>query len=345
MTDLTNKFHNEIAQIFAQQKLPEKIAIGVSGGCDSVALLFLLQDFCQKNNIKLFAVTIDHKIRENSTNEALELQNILHKNNIFHHILEIPNNKIPQSNIEANLREIRYELLHDFCQKNQVEFLFLGHIQSDIAENFIIRLFRGSGFDGLSSIAKISDYKNIKLVRPLLDITKDELKNFLQEKNIKWFEDETNKDEKFLRNKIRNFLDTFEEKDVICKRIKTTSDDISNIRDEFDDEMLKAAADIVQIYENRFITINIAQLSELEEKTALKILALTLMEIGQKPYKPRLEKLQRFYHWIIDNEDHRPRNFYNCIAKSYSENKIAIYNETNPHQKIPQLNTILKKIL
>lgn len=342
MSILTIALEQEIASIFSH--LPKRIAVAVSGGCDSLSLTFLLHEFCLKHHIELYAVTIDHKVRESSTPQSLALHQLLRSHHISHDVIAIDEQQIPQANIEANLRQVRYELLHNFCQKNHIVHLFLGHIQSDIAENFIIRLFRGSGLDGLSSIAKISDYNTIKLVRPLLNVNKDELKNFLQEKNIIWFEDETNQDEKFLRNKIRNFLNTFEDKDVICKRIKNTSDDIAKIRDNFDEEMLKAAADILEMHEERFITINIFQLTELEEKTALKIIALTLMEIGQKPYKPRLEKLQRFYHWIIDNEDHRPRNFYNCIAKSYNENKIAIYNEENPHQKIVKFNTIIGKI-
>ena len=344
MKNLTSNFSIKITETFSQEKLPKRLAVAVSGGCDSLALALLLKEFCDENKIELFAVTVDHKMRQVSSKEALELGKILKKQKISHQILEINSEKIPQTNIEAKLREVRYDLLHSFCVKNKIKFLFLGHIQSDIAENFLIRLFRGSGLDGLSSIAEISDFKKIKLVRSLLDVTKDELKNYLQEKNIKWFEDESNKDEKFLRNKIRNFFEQFEEKNLIQKRIKTATDEIAKMRDLFDDLMLKEAKKILK-FQNGFLTINLKKFAKTEQKIALKILALVLMEVGGKSYKPRLEKLQRFYDFIVENKNHKPRNFYGCMAKSFDESSLVIYNEKNPQKKITEFKTILKKIL
>ena len=141
-------FSQKLTAIFAE-KLPNKIAVAVSGGCDSVSLTMLLDEFCREKKIKLFAVTVDHKMREGSMLEALELGKILAEKKISHEILEISHLEIPQKNIEGLLRELRYGLLHDFCEKNKIEHLFLGHHCGDVAENFLIRLFRGSGLDGL----------------------------------------------------------------------------------------------------------------------------------------------------------------------------------------------------
>lgn len=351
MHNFLNNFTETLDNILPQDNLPKKLAVAISGGCDSLALTILLKEYCTNHNIELFAITVDHKMRVESSKEAKQLGEFLEAKQIFHKILEIDNSKIPEKNIEANLREERYKLLHEFCKNNQIKFLFLGHIQGDIAENFIIRLFRGSGLDGLSSISQLSDFRNIKLVRPLLDNTKDELKNFLSAKNIQWFEDETNADEKFLRNKIRKFFDTFEEKDLIQKRIKNSTDEISQIRDLFDDLMLKEAEKALDLHENGFFTINLSIFSKIEKKISLKILALTLMEVGGKPYKPRLEKLKRFYEWIIKSdgygkEKHKLNNFYGCSAKYFDDNRLAIYregNSVNEHYNI-ELKTVLKTI-
>ena len=86
-------------------------------------------------------------------------------------------NKIPQKNIEAKLRELRYQLMIDYCKKNQISTIFLGHHLGDIAENFLIRLFRGSSIEGLSSINEINEINKIKLIRPLLNFNKNQLKN------------------------------------------------------------------------------------------------------------------------------------------------------------------------
>jgi len=323
-------------------KNTKKIAVGLSGGCDSLALTFILDEFCKKNKIELFAITIDHKVRKESSDEAKELNKILGKKNIVHHIFEVPNDEDFSRNIEANMRNARYNLLYEFCKKERVKHLFLGHHIGDVAENFLIRLFRGSGLDGLSTMAEISDFKDIKLVRPLLDAKKEDLQNYLKVKNISWFEDETNGDEKFLRNKIRNFLNTFEEKDLINQRIKNSSDEISEIRGFFDDKMLLHAKEIIdfQNHEQPKFIIDFAKLFTLEERYALKILALIFQEISQRDYKPRLKELKKFYQ---DLKENKVRDFYGCKVIDSSDKTIEVINHSNNSQDSFYSKTILSK--
>jgi tRNA(Ile)-lysidine synthase len=250
---------------------------------------------------------------------------LLKKFNISHKILSIPKKQIPQKNIEANLREIRYTMLSDFCQKNQIEFLFVGHHLGDIAENFLIRLFRGSGLDGLSPMQKISEINGVKIVRPFLEISKDELKNYLIEKNISWFEDETNDDEKFLRNKIRKFLASFDDKNLLEKRIYNASLEISKTRDFFDEIMNENELEIIEQNADNLTIINRQKLAEINQAIALKILAKILMKIGDKKYKPRKEKLIRFYEYLIADGMIKKREFYGCVCEKYQDEKVKIY--------------------
>jgi tRNA(Ile)-lysidine synthase len=329
MTNFSEEISSKINEIFSKENLkttPKKIAVAVSGGSDSLALTFALNDFCKKNKIKLFAITINHKMREASNLEAKSLNKIFAKQKIAHQILEINWQKKPQSNIESKLRQARYHLLNEFCSKNKIKYLFLGHQLDDVAENFLIRLFRGSGLDGLSSIAEISDFEQIKLVRPLLDITKNQLQAFLNAKKIKWFEDESNLDEKFLRNKIRNFINSFPEENLIKKRIKKAADEISKTRDLFDHKMNEETADIFEFQENK-VLLNLEKFKNAQEKFALKALALVMVRVSKKPYKPRLEKLKLFYNWIISDKAHKPRDFYGCSAKKYNNSQLEITNE------------------
>ena len=134
---------NNIEEVFENFFIKKQIAVAISGGCDSMALTLALNDFCERNKIKIQALTIDHGIRKNSKNEAKKVGELLKKFKIPHKILTILPTQIPQKNIEANLREIRYKILSEFCQKNQIEFLFVGHHLGDIAENFLIRLYNG----------------------------------------------------------------------------------------------------------------------------------------------------------------------------------------------------------
>lgn len=305
-------FFAKIEEIFNKEKLFGNIGVAVSGGADSLALTLLLQEFCKQKKLQLFAVTVDHKMRKSSALEAVELGEILKKRKINHSILKVT--KVPQKNIEAKLREARYELLGEFCKKNKIKHIFLGHHAGDVAENFLIRLFRGSGLDGLSAIRNVAELDGIRLVRPLLDFTKDDLKEFLRSKKVKWFEDETNSDEKFLRNKIRKFLETFSDKDLINKRIKFAAEEIASTRDLFDEIMWRESERIVTFEQGRAL-IDRDKFRNLNAKIALKILALALMKIGQKPYKPRREKLERFYQYLIAKEPLKLRNFYGCSCK------------------------------
>ncbi len=354
MSILVDNFSSKIEEIFFQKELPKKIAVAVSGGADSLALTLLLRDFCAAKKIELFAVTVDHKMREASSHEALTLNKILLKEKIFHEILSLENKKIPSSNIEARLREMRYTLLYAFCIKHKIEFLFLGHQLEDVAENFLIRLFRGSGLDGLSTMTELSELivsretksenneARVFLVRPLLDFLKDDLKNFLDAKKIKWFEDETNEDEKFLRNKIRKFFNSFEEKNLIKKRVKNASDEIRETRDMFDDLMLCEAAKILKFDGKGWLLLNHKEFKKINPKIALKILALTLMEVSGKNYKPRLKGLKIFYDFLIQNSKIKSRNFYGCTIEWHSPECLLI----KPQKPIDKISfrTVLAKI-
>lgn len=341
-SDNSAVFLDKISEIFVDLGNHKTIIVAVSGGSDSLALTFLLQEFCQKNNIKLLAVTIDHKMRPNSGKEAENLAKILQKNDISHQILTINSQKIPQKNVEASLRAARYDLLYDFCLKNNAKLLFLGHQLDDIAENFLIRLFRGSGLDGLSPIAPISDFKNIKLVRPLLNFSKESLKNYLKTNKITWFEDETNQDQRFLRNKIRHFLQNFEEKPLIDQRIANSAHEIAQIRDLFDDLMLKKAQEITKFDKSGYFLINHPKLKQIDGKIALKILALIAMEVSQSNYKPRFKDLRIFYDYLMENEAIKPRNFYGCKAEQLQDDIIKI--SSQKPQSDFYFRTVLKRI-
>lgn len=336
---MTNSLINK--EIFSKIKV-NKIAVAVSGGSDSLALTLLLNEYCFEKKIQICALTVDHGVRKKSASEAKKLGKILADKKIPHQILTIPKAKIPTQNIEAKLRELRYEMLYDFCIKNKIEHLFLGHILGDVAENFLIRLFRGSGLDGLSSIAEISNYKEIKLLRPLLNYSKSELQEYLRAHGVQWFEDETNEDEKFLRNKIRKFLSSFPEEEIIHKRIKNAADEIAKSRDLFDKILLVEAKKILKLRADKTFLIDIKKLQKLDEKIALKILALTLMEVGGKTYKPRLEKLKNFYDYLQTGAE-KKRNFYNCMAKKFDEKNVLIFAEKKPPNS-KKFNTILSKI-
>lgn len=327
-----NIFQNNLATKKSLKNSTPKtsqIAVALSGGCDSLALFVLLLNYCQDKNIKIHALTVDHQIRPNSASEAEQLKNYLKKNfsdfNFCHHILEISPLKTPKENIEAKLRDLRYQLLKNYCQENKIKFLFLGHQLNDIAENFLIRLFRGSSIDGLSSINEIANLDKLFLIRPLLNFTKDNLQDYLISKNITWFEDETNSDEKFLRNKIRNFLNSFDDSNLLQKRIKKTADYFLEMREFFEEKVNSEMLKITSKIDDFSYIVNRKKLALINQEIAQKIIAKILLNLSKKKYMPRRVKLENFVEYLISDKQLKPRSFCYCLTKKVNDEEVLIY--------------------
>ena len=153
------KFNN----ILSKNKKNKRFVVAISGGPDSLALAALSNIFSHKKKFKFFFVLIDHGIRKNSSKEASEVKKLLKKHSIQLKIIK--NNKKIFKNFQKSARDIRYKLLSDYCKKNNAKSLLVAHHQDDQVETFLIRLSRGSGVEGLSSMSELSKIKgNINLI-------------------------------------------------------------------------------------------------------------------------------------------------------------------------------------
>ena len=140
---LNNPRVNEIYKKFENSfKLDKNFIVAVSGGADSLALAFLTKLFALKNNLNPKYYIVDHKLRKESTSEALKVKKILNSSNISSKILTIKGKK-PQNKIQSFAREKRYDLLFSECKKFKINNLILGHHMDDILEGKIFGLFRG----------------------------------------------------------------------------------------------------------------------------------------------------------------------------------------------------------
>ena len=304
----------------------KNISVAVSGGIDSMALMLILDLWCKNNNTNLTAITVDHKLREESTNEAIYVNSLCKEKNIKHVILTWEGEK-PDHNIELIARENRYKLISNYCKNNKIDYVFIAHHLQDQAETFLIRLFRGSGIDGLSSMKKIVENYNLKIIRPFLNIEKEDLRQYLLENKIEWIEDESNNDEKYLRNKIRLFLNSFENRDDIIKRIDFAVNQINDCKVFIDSYIKKIERKIVSFNSFGTCILNKHFLLQEDENIILKILAQISMIVSGNKYKPRLEKLRRLLD-TIQNEDKIKYTFYGCVFESYN-NDIMVYREYN----------------
>ena len=206
----------------------KKIAVGVSGGADSLALVLMLKE--ELKDTQIIALTVDHGLRPTSKDEALYVKKIMDDYEIEHHILSWEGDK-PKIGIEEQARIARYNLLTEWCKTNDVNYLCIAHHILDQAETFLMRLERGSGVFGLSSMKEISDRNGIFILRPLLKYNPCYMKDYLKNKNISWVNDESNDCDDFLRVRMRKFLPILDSKTGIsAERIYKAVENLQRTR-------------------------------------------------------------------------------------------------------------------
>ena len=200
--------------------------VAVSGGPDSLALAALTKSYAYKTKSKFHYLLIDHNIRRNSSKEAQSVKTLLKKHKIRIKIIK-NKNKISK-NIQALARNTRYEFFLKYCRLNKIQVILTAHNLEDQVETFFIRLSRGSGLKGLSSMKMLTKLNNqVDLFRPLLDVKKKILIKISLKTFGKYFKDPSNKDNKYLRTKIRNLKKPLEKSgikyDQIFKSIQNLS--------------------------------------------------------------------------------------------------------------------------
>ena len=196
-------------EFLVKHNIKEKVlAVGVSGGADSLALALMANEQLKVYGYKIIALTVNHGLRKSAAKEAEYVAQIMQKYGIEHHILVWQGEK-PESGVEEAARLARYSLMKEWCDKNKVNVLLVAHHLRDQAETFLMRLQRGSGLSGLCAMREVSNFDGLKIVRPLLKVNPQVLKDYLKNKSIKWIEDESNRNTKYLRNKIREILPDF----------------------------------------------------------------------------------------------------------------------------------------
>ena len=295
---LNNKKVNKIYKRFERSiNINESFGVAVSGGPDSLALVFLTKIYALKKGLKAFFFIVDHKLRSESTKEALKVKKILKKNYINAEILTWRGKK-PIKNIQSIARKKRYELLSQRCKKIGINYIFLGHHQNDLFENFFIRFLRGSGLKGLISLDKINKINNLNILRPLLGEKKKDLifiSNFIFNFYVK---DPTNYNEKFQRIRVRNLLEQLENDGLDNKKFAKT---IKNLR--YSDDVIEYYVR-KNLLKNSFFSKKKCQIIVNDEffnqpnEVIFRSFSDSIKKVGNNYYRPRGKKIERIIHEI-----------------------------------------------
>ena len=319
---LNNKKVKQIYRQFVKSlNDKQKFAVAVSGGPDSLALAFLAKIYSIKNNTIAKFFIVDHKMRSESTKEAIFVKNLLKQYSINAQILTWRGKK-PLSNIQSQARKKRYELIFKECERFKIKNILLGHHQDDVLENFFLRLLRGSGLKGLISLGQKTKIGNKNLLRPLINQKKKNL-TFLSKYVFNFYvEDPTNKSEKYQRTHIRKLIKELEKNGLNKKKFSYT------IRN------LKYSNNVVDFYVNKNLNENTSFLVK-DNKLILKseffqesyeVIFRSFSEIikliGKKYYFVRGKKLEKIIT-EIDNDSSFKGTLGGCVIEKVNQTIIV----------------------
>jgi tRNA(Ile)-lysidine synthase len=191
-------------RLFADWKGAPAIILAVSGGPDSIALMWLAARWRRAltRGPRLIAVTVDHGLRAEATVEARDVKRLARVLDLPHRSMRWTGAK-PKSGVPAAARAARYRLLAKAARDSGATHILTAHTRDDQAETLLMRLLRGSGIAGLAAMAPVTEREGLLLARPFLNVSKSQLIATLRKAKVAFADDPTNRDVKFTRPRIR----------------------------------------------------------------------------------------------------------------------------------------------
>ena len=298
------------------------IAAGVSGGPDSMAMLWLLSPWAVERGISIRAYTVDHGLRRESADEARTIGAwVKGWANVTHEVLVWEGEK-PGSRILEEARSKRYALMAAAMKAQGAGYLFIAHHRDDQAETFLIRLAKGSGLDGLAGMRAVQKMESgITLLRPLLDVPKEELILLCKENAVSYADDPTNKNERYLRPRLRAAQSVLEEEGLSAKRLGLTARRLG-----------RASSALAQIADGLFaaalkerrgdgFVFDFGILQAAHEELVLRVLLRAMDELRPGgDYGPRLEKAEKLTERILRDPAFKGATLGGCIFAKESKN-------------------------
>ena len=276
----------------------KKYLVAVSGGPDSLALVALTKAYSIYKKIKIHYVLIDHNIRKNSGKESKKVKKLLKKNKIDLKIFT--NKKKIVRNIQAEARDTRYEILLNYCKKHKIKVLITAHNLEDQVETFFMRLSRGSGLKGLSSMRTLSKISHqVRLFRPLLDIKKIFLIKISKKVFGTFVKDPSNRNQKFLRTKVRSLKKPLEKSGIKYDQIFKSIKNLSISKDTLDQYLSKTFKDLIK-RKKKEININYKKYSELSKDTKIALINESIKQLRKNYYDLRSKKVENLIKNLTD---------------------------------------------
>ena len=294
-TDHSPIIDAELDHLFAPLLPHAKIAVGVSGGSDSTALMHLLVRWFELNSKKignLLVLTVDHGLRPESVQEAEQVARQAAQLRLRHQILEWQGDK-PSTGVQAAAREARYDLMILEAKANGCSALAIAHSLDDQAETLLMRLARGSGLDGLAGMAVVCECDGVALVRPLLGLPKSRLTATLRALGVDWVEDPSNEDLAYERIRVRKALGSLASLGIDPAGLGRSARRLARARTALEDTAHAALSRMVESHGGAMAVIDRTEFFALSEEIRLRLLGQIISAFGGRRVLPQMGKLEK----------------------------------------------------
>jgi tRNA(Ile)-lysidine synthase len=268
---------------YGMLKPKDSVVIGVSGGPDSVALLYALFLIAPRYFLKLGVAHLNHCLRQNDSDKDAQFVEVLSKKYdlpCYTHKEDVQKYRIENKlSLEEAARRVRYAFLNNVADTMQYNKIAVGHHSDDNAELILMNLFRGSGTQGLSGIPPV---RGRKIIRPLIKLNRSEIMDFLIQNKLEYISDASNTDTKYFRNRVRHDLIPLL-KTTYNPKISETLNRLSSIirsEEEWIDNVVHPFFDktVLDVQEN-YIILSVSILNQYHPALQRRIIRMTIEKI------------------------------------------------------------------
>lgn len=263
------------------------MAVAVSGGGDSTALLLLAADWANASGRRIVALTVDHRLRPEAAREAADVGALCRRLGVAHTVLTRHGGPL-RSAVQATARRDRLNLLVGWCRDHAVPALLLAHHRNDQAETVLLRLDRGSGAEGLAGMARRTRRDGVDLLRPLIDVPKARLLETCRARGAGWVEDPSNHDRRYGRVRLRRLAGPLADRGVSADRLTRIASAMGRVRAHVDGLVAALVDGHGRLHDAGHVTVDLAPFTRWP--APLRAAALTRMIAAVAPgYPPRSE--------------------------------------------------------
>lgn len=316
---------------YGMLKPKDSVVIGVSGGPDSVALLYSLFLIAPRYSLKLGVAHLNHCLRQNDSDKDAQFVEVLAKKHdlpCYTHKEDVRKYRIENKlSAEEAARRVRYSFLNNVADSMQYNKIAVGHHSDDNAELILMNLFRGSGKQGLSGIPPVRDRM---IIRPLIKVSRSEIMEFIVQNKLEYISDASNTDTKYFRNRVRHDLIPLL-KTAYNPKISETLNRLSSIirsEEEWIDDVVHPFFEeaVLDVQEN-YIILSVTMLNQYHPALQRRIIRMTIAGIKGDLRRIRFVNINSVIGLLGKSSAYGKADLPDCIRVQRNQDALYVFKE------------------